>query len=147
MMQALLADRLKLVLHKDTKELRYLALTVGKNGQKLSPAADMSPQSRDNSAGRGRVTGNQMSMPLLASLLSRAEHELIIDNTGLTGEFKVRLKWTPDTGTLSDSGNESPESPSLYTALPEQLGLQLKSSKGPVDILVVDRADKMPAAN
>jgi uncharacterized protein (TIGR03435 family) len=147
MTQFLLADRLKLVLHPEKKELRYLALTAGKNGPKMSTANDLSPQSRNNSAGRGRVTGNQVSMPLLASFLSRSEHQLIVDNTGLAGAFQVQLKWSPDTGTLADAGGDGSDNPSLYTALQEQLGLQLKPTRGPVDVLVVDHAERMPAEN
>jgi uncharacterized protein (TIGR03435 family) len=148
MTEALLSDRLKLVLHREKRELRYLALVVGKNGPKMQRSIDESPQSRDNSAGHGRVTGNQVPMPLLASFLSRSEHEIVVDATGLTGSFQVKLQWKPGTaGSPTAVADDDPDGASLYTAINEQLGLQLRSRKGPLDILVVDQAEKTPAAN
>ena len=148
MTQALLSDRLKLVLRRERRELRYLALVVGKNGPKMQRSIDESPQSRDNSAGHGRVTGNQVSMPLLASFLARSEQEIVVDATGLTGSFQVNLQWKPGTaGSPTAESDEGGDGSSLYTAIKEQLGLQLRSRKGPLDILVVDYAEQTPVAN
>jgi uncharacterized protein (TIGR03435 family) len=145
MTQALLAERLGLQVHHEQKELRYLALTEGKSGPKM-PVADAS-QPRNNSAGSAHLTGNRVSIALVATLLSRMEHQIVIDRTGLGGEFQVSLKWVPgSTGTGTAPEDNAPGA-SLFTAIQEQLGLKLESRKGPLDVLVVDHADKVPAEN
>jgi uncharacterized protein (TIGR03435 family) len=77
-------------------------------------------------------------------LLSRFETDRpIIDQTGLPGLYEVKLEWT-----LRQLQNaDAAPGPSLFTALSEQLGLRLEARKGPVEILVVDRAEKVPAEN
>lgn len=92
-------------------------------------------------------------MTTLATLLSRSEREVVIDMSGLTGPFSVDLQWTPDAlrNRVSQDGaapllNGQPvnvDGPSLPTALQEQLGLRLESRRGPVDVLVVDHAEKV----
>jgi uncharacterized protein (TIGR03435 family) len=143
MLQALLADRLKLVLHREPRELRYLALIPVKTGTKLRLA---NPEARPNGpALAGLINSPQMLMTALAKLLSRFEHETVLDMTGLDGLYEVHLEWTPD-----EAGNQNPDrsnGPSLATALQEQLGLRLESRKGPVEILVVDSAEKVPSEN
>jgi uncharacterized protein (TIGR03435 family) len=147
MMQSLLADRLRLTTHREPRTLSYLALVPAKGGPKMPPAASDPPQPRDNSAGGGRVFGNRMSMQLLATLLSRLEKALIVDNTGLQGEFQVKLQWTPGTGGSEMAREDGASSVSLFTAVQEQLGLRLDSRKGPVDVLVVDHAEQSPSDN
>ena len=137
MVQALLAERLKLVLHHEQKQLPFLALVVGKNGHKLQAAAS----SGGNPALRGHIAGKQMTMSLLATLLSRFERQTVVDMTGLEGPFEVDLVWTPDGAAEHGAG------PSIFTAVREQLGLKLESRKGPLDVLVVDSAEKTPAEN
>jgi uncharacterized protein (TIGR03435 family) len=99
-----------------------------------------------------------MNMQTLATLLSRFERQTVLDKTGLAGFFQVRLEWTPERlrdlplrpdGGLPQLNGQTidPAGPSVYTAIQEQLGLRLESRKGPVDVLVVDSADKTPAEN
>jgi len=142
MLQPLLADRLKLVLHHQQKELSYLALVVGKNGPKIRVAKP--DAAAGNAAARGRIVANQMPMRGLATLLSRFERETVVDLTGLDGQFEFKLEWTPDNGPVPPDGASAP---SLFTAVQEQLGLKLESRKGPLDVLVVDHADKVPTEN
>ena len=147
MLQSLLADRLKLVLHHEQKELSFLALVVGKNGPKMREATPGAAASNDNMGGRARhIFSNQMSMGLLATLLSRFEREIVVDQTGMKGLFEVKLEWTPDDGTAA-AGNDAASGPSIFTAVQEQLGLRLESRKGPLDVLVVDHAEKVPVDN
>ncbi len=80
----------------------------------------------------------------LATLLSRFERETVIDLTGLEGQFEFKLEWTPDNGPAPPDGASAP---SLFTAVQEQLGLKLESRKGPLDVLVVDHAEKVPTEN
>jgi uncharacterized protein (TIGR03435 family) len=96
-------------------------------------------------------------MSVLAMLLSRFERQTVIDFTGLPGQFAVNLQWTPDALRGRTGADGAPllvngeaidtNGPSLYTALQEQLGLRLESRKGPVDVIVVDHAEKVPIEN
>ena len=142
MLQALLADRLKVVIHHESKSLRYLALVVGRRGAKL-PEANPDPNS-GNPAMRGHIAAEHMSMQRLAILLSRFEKNIVVDQTGLRGSYVVRLDWTPDEGAAIAKDLSGP---SLFTALSQQLGLRLEPRKGPLEVLVVDHAEKVPSAN
>jgi uncharacterized protein (TIGR03435 family) len=154
MLQSLLAERLKLTVHAEPREMPFLALIVANNGPKLAPAkenVDRRPQIA------GRIVHPQMPMSMLATLLSRFERQTVIDKTGLTGPFSVELHWIPDAlreralqGGPPPMVNGAPmdlNGPSLYTAVQEQLGLKLESRKGPVDVLVIDHAEKVPTEN
>lgn len=154
MTQNLLADRLKLVIHHEQRQLPFLALLVAKNGPKLPPAKrDAEVQTQLP----GRIFHPYMPMQILATALSRFERQTVIDMTGLTGAFFIDLQWTPEA--LHNRANQDGapplingqpvdlSGPSLYTALQEQLGLRLESRKGPVDVIVVDYAEKVPADN
>lgn len=145
MVQTLLAERMKLKVHYEQKTLSHLALVVGKNGPKLLPPN----MSGDNSIGGGRINGNHMSMQLLASMLSRLERQIVVDRTELKGLFEVHLKWTPDNNSPNAPNSETvPEAGlSLFKAIQEQLGLKLESRKSPLDILVIDQAEKVPTEN
>jgi uncharacterized protein (TIGR03435 family) len=129
MLAALLAERLKVVVRKEPKTVSFMALVPAKGGPKLPPA-DPNPQG--NGGYQGKIDGPQMPLSLLASLLSRFENQLIVDRTGLTGRFRVKLEWMPD---------------ELPTALEEQLGLRLESRREPLDAIVVERAERTPTDN
>ena len=147
-LQALLAERLKLVVHFERRDLPYLALVRDKNGSKLRQSAPGQAQSNGISV-RGHINGGAMPMPTLTLLLSRFEQETVINMTGLDGLYEVNLEWAPMESVASPGGAirppESPAGPALSTALQEQLGLKLEGRKGPVDVLVVDHAEKVPS--
>ena len=138
MMQALLADRLKVAVHHEPKVLSYLALTVGKKGAKLGAAA----AGGNRTAVSGHISSKEIPLARLATLLSRFERQIIIDETHLTGNYAIELEWTPEHRLA-----EVPSGLSLYTALQNQLGLRLEPRRGPVDAIVVDRAQKIPVEN
>ena len=155
MLRNLLEHRLKLALHHEDRQLSYLALAVGKNGIKFSGAAETSSP---NVTALGHVIHSHLSMPLLATLLSRFERELILDKTGLSGFFSLKLEWTPETlrgrggpdggsPVMANAAGVDPEGPPLVTALQEQLGLRLESRRGPIEVLIVDHAEKVPGAD
>lgn len=175
MMQAMLADRFKLVLHHDTKELSEYALVVAKNGPKLkeTTAAAMDPVSAGppprpgpdapmpkgsiRMMGRGDLTVAGVGLGQFADVLSRQIGQIVVDKTGLKGEYDFTLKWTPDEGQGQmfrgaggppSDGAPPPDAagPSIFTALQEQLGLKLESQKGPVDVLVIDHLER-PSEN
>lgn len=138
MLQALLAERFKLALHKETRQLPTYALTVAKGGPKIHPVDEGQPKT---SGGVGHLEATRIGMRKLADLLARQEGVPVTDSTGLTGVFDFTLEWTPDNASPSDNGA------SIFTALQEQLGLKLDARKGPVEVLVIDAVEKSPTAN
>ena len=176
MLQGMLADRFKLALHHDTKELSEYALVVAKNGPKFheatAPANDPAAQDRPpgpptpgapmprgtmRMMGRGDLTVTGVGLTQFADVLSRQIGHLVVDKTGLKGEYDFTLKWTPDEGQggMFRGAGEPPRdtapppdasSPTIFTALQEQLGLKLESEKGPADTLVIDHVER-PSEN
>jgi uncharacterized protein (TIGR03435 family) len=135
LIQPLLTERFQLVLHKSTKELVYYALVIGKNEAKLKPSAVPSPQYRGHG---GEFMGQGLPMSIFAGKLGDELGRPVLDKTGLTGTYDINLQWTPDDG----EQKTGPSRPSLFTAVHEQLGLKLESQKGPVEVLIVDRAER-----
>jgi uncharacterized protein (TIGR03435 family) len=98
-----------------------------------------------------------MRIPVLTMLLSRFERITVVDLTELQGQFAIDLQWTtdairrlapPDGGPIRVNGEQvDPNGPTIYTAIQEQLGLRLDSRKGPIDVIVVDGAEKVPTEN
>ena len=159
MLQTLLADRFQLKVHTETKTLPIYELVVVKDGPKFKTSApEGSPEDKSpNGVGRGammvqntELTGHSIPLAPLVDTLANQLHRTVIDKTGLTGEYDLLLKWTGDDAadTADDESDASPDSstPSIFTALQEQLGLKLQSSQGPVDTLVVDHVE-MPSEN
>lgn len=142
MMQSLLAERFKLVTHRETKELPLYALVVAKGGPKftLGPVPESMGQTPFAGPERGRLIGTQVSTEMLAKVLSGQLGKTVQDHTGLTGVFDFKLEWSPDASPV-------PERPSLFTAIQEQLGLRLESRRGPVQVLVIDRIESKPTEN
>ena len=102
-------------------------------------------------AGRGQFTGTAASISLLVNTLSQLLSRSVIDKTGLTGQYDFDLKWTPELGQFQFGPDDAgpppdPAGPSIFTAFQEQLGLKFESTKGPVDVLVIDHAEK-PSEN
>jgi bla regulator protein blaR1 len=166
MLRTLLADRFKLVMHKETKELPIFELVLarqdGKLGPQLRPAAvdcaaraaaarAGTPPPSSGPPGPGfcgttmnpvSVRGGGATMAMLASLLERAAKRLVIDRTGLKGNWDLEVNYTPDRSQLPPGvelpSSIDPNGPSLFTALEEQLGLKLRPARGPVEVLVID---------
>jgi uncharacterized protein (TIGR03435 family) len=143
MIQALLAERFKLTLHREKRQLPIYTLVVTKNGPKIHAVEDGPPRT---SGVPGRLDATRITMQKLADLLSRQAGLPVVDSTGLKGVFDFTLTWSPDeaAATPTDAGAAGP---SIFTALQEQLGLKLESGKGPVEILVVDHMEKAPTGN
>ena len=155
MVRALLEDRFQLKVHRETKEMPVYALVIGKNGVKLTANAD--PSTHGGRAAPGAWNLKNVTAADLAAQLSRQLSRTVIDRTGLSDRYDVKLEWTPERGEggpealgLPPALNTAPPpastGPSIFTALQEQLGLKLESTKGPVEIVVIDRAEK-PSAN
>jgi len=156
MLRSLLAERMRLAMHEEKRELPHLALTVARGGHKMTPV-ELVPNPSAPRLGAGHIEHPQMRMSILATLLSRFERQLVLDETGLPGFFKVNLQWTPENirtlarpdGAPIQVNGQTVDAygPSLFTAIQEQLGLRLESRKGPVTVYVVDRAEKVPVEN
>jgi uncharacterized protein (TIGR03435 family) len=150
MLQVLLTERFKLEFHREPREMNYYALVPSKKGPKIELATTDGPGPNESNGG-GRIVRRQLSMLMLATLLARFEFRggVVLDETGLKGLYGVNLQWTPSTNMNADSNANADGSagPSLFTALQEQLGLRLEAKKGPVDVMVIDRAEKNPVEN
>ena len=140
MIQTLLTDRFHLALHRETRQLPVYALVVGKTGPRLGPA-DGSPGGSKTMF--GQLIVKKMGMAELARILALDLKQPVNDETGLKGEFAFTLEWTRG---LSESDDSPSSRPSLFTAVQEQLGLRLQATKGPIEVLAIDSAER-PSAN
>ena len=153
MLRSLLKDRFRLTVHSETRQEQVYELAVSRGGSRLREAAATLHADRQGlTMDRGHLTGMAAPMSQLASVLSGQLERSVIDRTGLTGKYDFNLEWTPanpETGPADQTG-EPPSTdssrPSIFTALQEQLGLKLQSTRGPVEIVVVDHVEK-PDAN
>ena len=177
MLQTLLADRFKLTLHRETKELPVYHLVAAKGGLKLPPAKNVDcvsfppgtpphqvPGKVDCGyvsgpfAGMGggalHVKGSRVHVADLIRELAFVLDQPVLDKTGFTGEFDLNLTFAPDETLRGfespDHGGSpaptDPNTPNIMAALEQQLGLKLVLAKGPVEVLVVDHAER-PTAN
>jgi uncharacterized protein (TIGR03435 family) len=139
MLQRLLAERLQLTVHRDTRTLSGMELVVAKGGPKFTESTGEG-RSGTNSRG-GDVTATQVSMADFANNLSRWMHQAVIDNTGLTGNYDFKLSYEPN------ENQDGATKPSIFAALQDQLGLKLNSAKIPLEVIVIDHAERIPAEN
>lgn len=188
MLQALLADRMRLVIHRETREQPLYEMVIAKGGSKLHEATpgDTYPNGIKGpdgvahpgmmSMGRGGVMGQAVPISNLTDFLTQQLHRIVIDKTGLTGNYDFTMHWTPvelqgrmfgrpgpgagsaavgapggatvaGPGAPASGDNSSPDSgPTIFTAIQEQLGLTLESSKGPVEVIVIDHVER-PSEN
>lgn len=148
MMRTLLADRFQFKFHRETRTLPVFDLVVAKDGPKFKHAPET--EKGGTRGGGGQITITKGTVANLASTLSNILGRKVIDKTGLTGDYDMALRWTPDEyqpPPLKPNGPPpDPNNPSIFTALQEQLGLKLESSSGPVEVIVVDSVQK-PSEN
>ena len=137
MLQTLLDERFRMQTHREPRPLPHFELVVAKGGPKIKPSpADASPALRFANLPLHRVASDAMPMFRFTMLLSRQLRQAVIDKTGLQGPYAVNLEWTEE-----QSGQ------SIYSAIQDQLGLKLEPKKTPVEILAIDKADKVPVSN
>ncbi len=148
MLQALLTERFKMTLHHETKDLPVYALVVGKSGLKLKPNMEGKPERVMLQAKSGMLTmiGEDVPVARIAEVLFGQVGRIVVDHTGIEGKFDYKLEWVPDAANMPSINGAKMEAsvdgPSIFTAVQEQLGLKLESTKAPVPILVIDRAEK-----
>ena len=169
MLLALLADRFKMRVHKETREVPVFALVLAGKDGRLGPGLRRSERDcsqfsaavengdfgtefrRDgctlrNTGGGGTALRGSAAIPVLIPLISRGREidRPIVDRTGLTGTFDIELTFNPVRPGLPGRG-EIPvpaDGTSLFTALQEQLGLKLESSRGPLDVIVIESVER-----
>jgi uncharacterized protein (TIGR03435 family) len=139
MLRKLLEERFQMTLHIERREMTHYELVVGKNGPKLKEST-VGPGEATGAARLDGITSNRMQMNKLAMLLSRMTRMPVLDKTGLDGFYQFDLRY-------ANEAAPDGENPSIFTAVQEQLGLKLESRKGPVEVLVVDRAQQIPVEN
>jgi len=141
MMQSLLADRFSFRAHFEERQGQVYALVLDDNERAAKGLAPAKPCGADCAMqiGSGTLRAPNVELPLLAELLSQLTGRPVTDETGLAGSFEVNLRWTPE------SQEATSDAPSLFTALPEQLGLRLDARRGPIRMLVIDSVDRPTA--
>ena len=139
MLQALLQDRFKLAVHRETRELPIYALTVGKGGLKIRAASDDGSAPQIDSGGGHPIRAHHTSMTMLAATLQGYIGDTVIDETGVPGIFDLNLDFKVDESITA-------EGETIFEAVQRQLGLKLEARKGPVDVVVIDSVEK-PSAN
>jgi uncharacterized protein (TIGR03435 family) len=170
MLQSLLAERFKLAVHREPKEMPLYELTVMKGGPKFKESAPddggavegaAGPPKRDAEGfpiltkgmsmsiipGHARIRSDAQTMPWLAQMLSAQMQSPVVDGTGLTAKYDYQVSWAYAQNNSAGAGGEDEYHPALMRALQSQLGLKLESKKGKVEVLVVDHIEKTPTAN
>jgi uncharacterized protein (TIGR03435 family) len=151
MIQKLLAERFQLAFHRAKKELSVYALTVAKTGPKLTKSGG-NPDGLPGLffRGLGNLPATNATMADFAGVMQGAVLDRpVVDQTGLTGRWDFTLLWTPDefqfggaAARLPPPANNTAAPPDLFTAMQEQLGLKLESSKAPAEVFVIDKVAK-----
>jgi uncharacterized protein (TIGR03435 family) len=162
MLRSLLEDRFRLSAHRETRDLPIYALVLaradGRLGPRLRPTTSDYCAKALEAAGKPGATppptgspvcgmrpggsGNEFTagavpMTELARLLNVVSGRTVVDRTGLTGVWDFDLQWSPP-----NAPNADPDRPSIFTALPEQLGLRLDATTAPVEVLVIDQVER-----
>jgi uncharacterized protein (TIGR03435 family) len=139
MIKALLIERIGLEAHIVHKETQGYVLVVDRRGTKLKPVENEVPG--EGRGSNGHITGKAIGTADLANLISRRLGLPVIDMTQMKGSYDIELRWA-DERARPDLSSEP--GPSIFTALAEQLGLQLRSQKAMLDYLVIDKATRVP---
>jgi uncharacterized protein (TIGR03435 family) len=170
MLRSLLAERFMLVVHTETQQMPIFVLETARRDRMLGPTLresdakcraearrfvpggtpGRSPACGDFRLGAGALTARGMTMEGFARLLTGRVDRPVVDRTGLDSAYDLELEWSSDLGLRqappgsAGAGELTPDGLSLFTALQEQLGLRLEPTRGPVDVVVIDRAQLPP---
>ncbi len=137
MMRKMLEDRFKLEIHRTSKSFTVYALVVDKKGIKFKEVPDSN--SHNSNSNNTHYVGTCVSMDAFAGFLARRVDKPVLDMTGLTKFYDMKLDWSQD--------ESAADAVTLPVALQEQLGLKLDLRKAPIEVIVVDKIEKQPTEN
>ncbi len=146
MLQGLLEDRFKLKVHYEQRVMPVFEMTAAKGGIRMKTAHPKDPEHGSIEMSNGKLTGDNVPLPFIA-LMFPLESDIgrpVVDKTAVAGNYDFELHWST-IGDSKDNGSDG-SAPSIFTAIQEQMGLKLKSDKGPVWVVVVDHAE-LPSGN
>lgn len=143
MLQPVLADRFHLVVHHEARQIPVYFLTVSKQGAHLQPPGTEHSSCMFHMPSPHTLSADSCRVENLIQVLRNAAGRMVLDHTGLTGIYDFSLHWTPDNTPVN---SPAAGGPSIFTAIQEQLGLRLEPGTAPLDVLVVDSAQK-PSPN
>jgi uncharacterized protein (TIGR03435 family) len=170
MLRAMLAERFRLRVHQESRQLPIYALVLARSDKAIGPkiqvsTADCAAQTPTRGIpapgppsfndplkcgvrmGHGRLLAADATMAQLATGLSNTVQRVVRDSTGLAGRYSMEMTWVPESMPTSNGPFPAPSAidpngTSIFTALQEQLGLRLESARGPVDVVVIDNIER-----
>jgi len=145
MMRTLLAERFKLVVHHETRELVAYTLVSAPGGPKVRAVTTDEPTEPNpfKMTDSGTLTGTRVTADMLVNVLSNQLGRPVQNMTGFVGRFDFTLRWAPDTSAAPNATDRS----SLFTAIREQLGFRLDARRMPTDVIVIDHVERAPTEN
>jgi uncharacterized protein (TIGR03435 family) len=145
LLQSLLKERFLVAVHRETREMPAYDMVVAKGGVKLHAPDAAHPPAMPPYAGGAQLGGNG-TMPQIADALARVAGRPVIDRTGMEGRFFFMVNYAPLSAQPAESTAGSGP-PDFFAAVQQQLGLKLESKKQPIELLIVDHAERVPTPN
>ena len=139
-LQALLQERFHLATHTEIRPMLGYALTVAKGGPRLQPTKGSRFPGYRLNVSKSELNGLNWSMRFLATMLQQPAGRPVVDKTGLSGSYDIKIDFSPESSTDNSL-------PSIFTAIQETLGLKLEPQNIPVEFLVIDHTDRTPTEN
>ena len=152
MLQSLLAERFQLKIHRESRTVSGYYLMTIKDRLKIDPDPETPEPGKDGSksnGSRGRLVTQRVSMAKLSEILSRHLEAPVMDKTNATGVYSFTLEWSPERARPAAGDSlvaTEPSGPTIYDVLAQRLGLKLENKKIPMDVIILDQAQK-PTAN
>jgi uncharacterized protein (TIGR03435 family) len=147
MLQALLAERFQLKLHKETKELPAYVLLIAKGGIKFHESKEEGEMVTAQDKNHMTITMKRVPASQFIEMLSGALRAPVINNTGLEGRYDATIDVSKYMADVAPKDGQFDPVPLIVTGLQEELGLKLESKKMPLDLLIIDHAEKVPVEN
>jgi uncharacterized protein (TIGR03435 family) len=144
--RTLLEQRFKLVTHLEMRTMPIYALVDGPGKRRVQPTTADCGSARPSPCtfrtGAGLLTGRGVPMAIIVNMLAAAVQRPVDNRTDLQGRYDVDLHWAVDVPSTGDAPPVGSDAPSIFTVVQEQLGLKLESTRGPVEVLVIDRVER-----
>lgn len=145
MMQTLLKERFKLEIHRETKDFPVFGLVPAKAGFTLRPVADKGSSMDSHSDEKGgQLIAQNTNMDRLAAWISTRTDRPVLNMTGISGAYNFTLNYTLEN---DKADADTPRYPILPLAIQDQLGLRLEKRTAPIEVIVVDHAERVPVEN